>query len=668
MSGDATPGGEVTGFLIEWEAAWNAQPRQRHRAMTLSRPGTPSRRDATRVKLSVERQPGSLVVLDITADDDEFAKSMDRAFRRVSKDIQVPGFRKGKAPRNIIERFYGREVFVRDAADDVMDTLYRQALQQEEITPVGEPDVEIVEIEPVSFKVTVPVYPSIEPGDYQSVRVETQDAAISEDDVNEVLDRLQKSQATWVDPSEPRTPREGDQVNVDYEVKEGEEDFQEPIKDAQFILGETNLLQQLRERIEDMHPGDTETFELVFDENDETADPSIRGKALTYTVTLNSIKERELAEIDDEFAKSVADAASLEDLKQQIRDDVHQGKTNEARTTVVNEIINSIAEGAEVDPPSVMVDEEVEHQLNHLKQNLAQSGTPYEAYLRSQGKTEDDVKVDLRPDAERRLRNSLLLQEIARRENIEVTDEDIDAELDRMLGPMGESDEQQQRMREMYRSDYFKNMIRNDLFERKLTDHLIDIATEGKGAVTNGWEPSEDGATGGDAEAAGAIEAAKAGESGSAESVSDATAADDAGQEGGAAPAAAEPLVDEATSSVVTSETADPDTERTEGVVTIDTGSVEDAAEEFPSLEGESGEGWVKGDGENNVPEGYPIKGNAGSMIYHPKESRFYDNTIAEYYFASPEVAETFGFRPPKGIERAGGSAGSALKNAASDE
>ncbi|HYH12471.1 MAG TPA: trigger factor [Thermomicrobiales bacterium] len=613
------------------------------------------------MKVSVERQPGSLVMLDITADTEEFAKAMDRAFRRVSKDLQIPGFRKGKAPRGIIERYYGREIFVQEAADDVMDTLYRQALQKEDITPVGEPDVEIVALEPVNFKVTVPVYPSNDPGDYTSVRVEPQDASISEDDVNEVLERLQTSQATWVDPSEPRKPQEGDQVTVDYQVKDGDEDFQEPVEDAQFVLGETNLLTQLRERIEDMNVGDTETFDLVFDEDDETADPSIRGKALTYTVTLKGVKERELAELDDEFAKSVADAASLEDLKQQIRDDVHQGKTSEARTNVVNEIINKIAEGAEVDPPAVMIDEEVEHQLNHLKQNLAQSGTPYEAYLRAQGKTEDEVKQDLRPDAERRLRNSLLLQEIARREEVEVTDDDINAELDRMLGPISaEGDEQQQRLREMYRSDYFKNMIRNDLFERKLTDHLISIATEGRGAVLNGWEPNEDGATA-------AIAAAEAAEG------TEATSSDDdsstvSGSSAQAEVAAAEGETDMATDSVVTSETADPDDARTDGVVTADTGGVEEAAEEFPALEGDSGDGWVKGDGETSIPEGYPVKGNAGSRIYHTPDSRFYDNTVAEYYFASPEVAESYGFRAPKGAKKAGSAAGDAVSDAADEK
>jgi trigger factor len=589
-------------------------------------------------------------VLDITADDEEFSQAIDRAFRRAGKDIQVPGFRKGKAPRNIIERFYGREVFAQDAAEEVMDSLYRKAIAQEEITPVGEPDVSINSLEPVSFTVSVPVYPTIEPGDYASVRVEPKDAAVTDDDVNAVLERLQKSQATWIDPSEPRTPREGDQVNVDYEVKDGDEEFQEPTKDAQFVLGETNLLQQLRDRIETMNVGDTETFELAFDEDDETADPSIRGKSLTYTVTLNSIKERELPQIDDELAKSAADAGSLEDLKAQIRDDVHQGKTNEARQNVVNEIISQIAENAEVDPPGVMIDEEVEHQLNQLKQNLGQSGTPYEAYLRAQNSTEEQLKEELRPEAERRLRNSLILQEIARRENIEVTGEDIDAELDRILGPIAEGSEQSQRMREMYQSDYFRNMVRSEVFDRKLTDHIIEIATEGKGAVTNGWEPPTE-----EEVAKAAAEARDAEDDDAAIGEADSTTAedDDAADDDQAVTPAADDSSDDAPNSVVTTELAEPDNEIADDVVAGENDSVEASADATPALEGDSGEGWVKGDGENNVPEGFPIKGNADSMIYHPEESRSYANTVAEYYFANAEVAESFGFRPPRGISRA---------------
>jgi trigger factor len=677
------------------------------------------------VKVLVERQPASIVVLEIAADEDEFATSMDRAFRRVARDIQIPGFRKGKAPRTIVERFYGREVFLREAADEVMDALYRRALEQEDITPVGEPDVEIIELEPVAFKVIVPVYPTIEPGDYASVRVEPEDAAITEAEVEEVLERLRRSQAEWVEVTDGRTPREGDRVTVDYEVKEGDEDFQEPVEDAQFVLGETNLLQQLRDKIEEMHVGDTETFELAFDENDETADPSIRGKALAYTVTLKTIEERDLPELNDEFAKNAADAGSLEDLRAQIRDDVHQGKTSEARSSVVNRIIEQIAEGAEIDPPAVMVDEEVEHQLGHLKQNLAQSGTPYEAYLRAQGQTEEDVKAELRPEAERRLRNSLVLREVAKRENVEVSDEAIDARLDAMFGadePAEDEDEEaamrRQRVREMYRGDYFRNMLRNDLFDQMLTDHLIAMATEGKGAVLNGWEPAEpvEDESAGEDDAAGAVTAAVAADEAEREELEDtagetvaetaeteaeiaASAAGDAGDdvasagESGEVPASDEPgsapsstegeLTDkapgagarlaeyeastgEATDSVLTDATA-PDAEISKGVVAGDT-DVEEAAEAFPALEGDSGEGWVKGNGENDVPEGYPVKGNGSSRIYHTPESRFYENTIAEYYFASPEVAESFGFRAPKGMKGAGADAGSTLKDLADEK
>src|SRR5918994_7484829 len=171
------------------------------------------------VKLAVERKPASLVVLDIIAEDDEFTQAMDRAYRKVSRDIQLPGFRKGRAPRVMIERAYGREVFLQEAADTLMERLYREALQQEQLVPVGEPEVEIKEFEPVAFTVTVPVFPTIDPGDYLSVRAEPVDASVDEAEVEEVIERLQRSQSPWVDPAEPRHPRDGDQVTADYEVK-----------------------------------------------------------------------------------------------------------------------------------------------------------------------------------------------------------------------------------------------------------------------------------------------------------------------------------------------------------------------------------------------------------------------------------------------------------------
>jgi trigger factor len=380
-----------------------------------------------------------------------------------------------------------------------MDKLYQQALKDEDISPVGDPELTSMELEPtLSFVVAVPVYPEIELGDYSSVRVDPVDAAVTDNDVEEVLDRLRKQQATWTDV-EGRKPTEGDQVTIDYTVLDGDTEFQEPVTDAEWVLGETNLLEQLRERIEDLEPGASDEFEVYFEEDDESADPKIRGKQLKYNVTLKGVKERQLPELNDEFAKEITGAESVEELRKQIREDIHQGKTGDARNEVLNKVIEAIAENATIDIPTVMVDEEIEHQLSHRKEELQRQGMNWDQMLMISGRTEDEMKEELRPEAERRLRNTLILQEIARLENVEVTDEDVQSEIDTIAGPDlnpdendAEAVERARRMREVYNGDYFRNVLKNDLFERKLTNRVIEMATEGKGAVVNGWEPTEE--------------------------------------------------------------------------------------------------------------------------------------------------------------------------------
>ena len=451
------------------------------------------------MKLTTERKPGSLVELNITADEKEFEAAVDKAITRQAKNVQIPGFRKGKAPRHMVERFYGgREAFQQDAAEQLMDKYYREALEQEDLRVVGDPEVTSISFDPtLNFVVSVPVYPEVKLGDYTSVKVDPIDAAVTDEDVEDVLTRLRRQGAEWSDVTD-RKPTEGDQVTIDYTVKEGDEDFQEPVEDAVWVLGETNLLPQLRERIEDMEAGSTEEFDVLFEEDDETADPQIRGKLLHYTVTLKSIKERKLRELTDEFAKEVAGAESVEDLKEQIRQDVHQGKTQEARTEVLNSIIEKISETTEIDIPEAMIEEEVEHQLGHRKQEMEQQGLNWNQVLAMSNMTEEDLKASSRPDAEKRLRNTMILQEIGRLEKVEVEDEDLDNEINRIAGPdlnPDEADEEAvaraQRMREVYNSDYFRNVLRNDLYEKKLSDRIIEIATDGKGAVLNGWEPGE---------------------------------------------------------------------------------------------------------------------------------------------------------------------------------
>jgi trigger factor len=440
----------------------------------------------------MERLPESQVVLDITAEEEEYGKALDKATRSVLREVQVPGFRKGKVPRHMVERMFGREIFVEEANRHLMDDLYRQAIKQvqesEEFVPVGDPSIEIVAPEPLEFKVTIPVFPTVDVGDYTGVRVEPKDATVEESEVDEVIARLQKSQSPWADPAEPRTPREGDQVTIDLSVTEGEEQFQDPLTDGVFVLGESNLMEAVRERIEGLQVDESATFDLVFEDDDESVNERMRGKQLTYTVTLKGLKERQLLPLDDDFAKSVGDADTLEELRQEIRDDLHRGKSADLRTEVLNEIISAMAAGAQIEPPAIMIDEAVTDQINELRGRLAQQRLTLDVYLRANNQTEAELREQLRPDAARRLRNSLMIREIAEREGIEIADEDVDKEVEDLSGTAEASGASEQVMG-LYRSDYFRRVLRNDLYERRVTDRLIEIATEGQGAVRNAWTP-----------------------------------------------------------------------------------------------------------------------------------------------------------------------------------
>ncbi|HEY8446778.1 MAG TPA: trigger factor [Thermomicrobiales bacterium] len=461
------------------------------------------------MKVTVERLPASQVLLDIAADEDEFNEAVEKAARRLAREAVIPGFRKGKVPRHILERLVGREVFVEEANRSLMDDLYRRALQQEELIPVGDPDVEFVQAEPLAFKVTVPVYPDVDPGAYRDVRIEPVDASIDEAKVDEVIERLRVSQSPWVDPAEPRTPREGDQVTVDITITEGEEEFQPPLENGVFVLGEDQLLEELRTAIEGLKVGESTSVEISYPEEGENApNDRRRGKTLTYTITLKELKERDLLPLDDDFAKTYANADSLEALRERVRANLHAERTREARAEAINQIVDKMVEGATVEIPQAMIEDALDEEIEQLRQRLSYRRISLEAYLRSTNQTEAELRDELREGVERRLRTTLVLREIAEREGIEVAESDVESEIDELTA--GADEAQRDQLRALYRADrQFRSAVRNELFDRRLTDRLIEIATEGRGPVVNGWEPpaETEEATSDGADAAEAAEA-----------------------------------------------------------------------------------------------------------------------------------------------------------------
>lgn len=478
------------------------------------------------MKLTIERLPESRVQLEITAEEAETAAAMDRAARKVGNQVTLPGFRKGKAPRAMIERVYGPDVFTEEANRYLLSDLYRQAIEQEDLAPLGDPEVEVTSTDPLTYTVTVAVYPTIDPGDYASVRIDPVDATVDDTAVDEMIETLRKAHSPWVDPEseglavgagleltpKTRTPREGDQITIDYSVQEDGEDAEEPVTDAVFVLGESGLLGAVEDAIKGLRVGESVGFSVNFAEDDESVDQSVRGKTLAYNVTLKGLKERDLLPLDDEFAKTVGEAETLDEFRASLRDELHQRRTAEARGQVLNQIISKVAEGAGLDLPAPMIDDAVENDVRRMRMNLAQQGVSLEAYLRSMEATEEDLRAELRPAATERLRNSLLMRAIAEKEAIAVDDADLDAAISRMAAA-AQSSSQPEQAAQFAASDYVRSMLQNEMFDRQLTDRLIELATEGRGAAVNGWVAPEPAESTGTTPAAGESESSSGPES-----------------------------------------------------------------------------------------------------------------------------------------------------------
>jgi trigger factor len=453
------------------------------------------------VKLTVERLPASRVQLEIVAEEDESAEAMKRAVRKVGQQIALPGFRKGKAPQAMIERMYGPEIFVEEANQILMTDLYRRALEREDLVPVGDPTVDIASVDPLSFTVTVPVYPDIDPGNYRDVRIDPIDAAVGDEAVDEFLEALRRAHSPWVDPPseglevgpdlalspKSRTPSEGDQVTVDYTTHVEGEAKMEPVTDAVFVVGESGLLAPVEEAIKGLRVGGTASFSVSFEADDETVDEELRGKTLNYSVTLKGLKVRDLLPLDDDFAKTVGDTDSLEELRRDLRDNLHRSRTAAARQEAVDQIIEKMSEGATIELPEPLIDRAVEEDLTRLRGRFAEQGVPLASYLRASGQSEDDLRVELRDAAARRLRTSLLLRAIAEKEEITV-DEEVDRAV-AILSRSAETAAEPKQAAAFARSEQLRDMLESDFAERKLVDRLIDIATEGGDVVLNAWTP-----------------------------------------------------------------------------------------------------------------------------------------------------------------------------------
>ena len=413
-----------------------------------------------------------------TEDENPF---IDRSYRRVVSRLNIPGFRRGRAPRHIVESMMGRTALLQEALEFMVPETLDKVLQDEEVSAFGEPSIEVTELEPVSFTATVPLEPTVDLGDYREIRVETDSVEVTEEEVDGVLDRVRDEQAVW-EPVE-RAAEYGDRLNLNVLGTMDEETVVDD-EDVEYIPNEENVLPfpGFAPNLVGLAEDDESEFTVTVPE--DYPREQYAGKDVQFKVSVLSVKEKSVPELDDEFAKSIGDGFDdLESLRNNIRDSLTSQAENAARNELEQKSLEALRDVAVVNASSLLYERELEAMQADRERMLRQQGLDLATYLRFMGKSPDEFLDEMRPDAERRLVSALVMRKLAEVEEIEISDEDVQSETDRLLGLSTGEEEQDESnldsLREFLGSESTRDNIRSTLHSRRVMERLTDI-TQGK--------------------------------------------------------------------------------------------------------------------------------------------------------------------------------------------
>ena len=423
------------------------------------------------MKVTIERLPESRVQLDVEVDQERVDKQFDAAFRRLAPKVRVPGFRPGKAPRAMIEKQIGRERIMAEALDKLVPDVYNEVLDTEPVDAVAQPTLDKVDLDPMRLKFIVAVRPTVTLGDYRAIRVAPEPVEVTDDEVAVQTLALRQRHATQA-PVE-RGAAWNDILIAKVRGNAGEDEFISD-EDAEFPLreGEVLVVEGLAEEFVGMKKDDTKTVELPIP--DDFALERVRGQQATFELTVLEVKEVQLPAEDDELAGLVnaEEFDSLQALKDRVRSDMQERKQSEEDQRVRSAAIDQLVEGATIEFPAVMVDHEVDHVIRDVTGTEARQ---YTAQLQRIGRSEEEFRAQFYDAGVARLKRGLVLSQLTEAEGIEVTPDDIDAEIDKIVGPM--EGEDGQRFRELFTSspDGIETIRRNIISQRTL-DRLAEIA------------------------------------------------------------------------------------------------------------------------------------------------------------------------------------------------
>ncbi|WP_436863776.1 trigger factor [Mammaliicoccus sciuri] len=385
-----------------------------------------------------EKKEGNQGLLTVTVPKEEVDKGLDKAFKKVVKQINVPGFRKGKMPRPLFEQRFGVESLYQDALDFILPEAYGNAVEEAEINPVDRPEIDVTQMEKgkeLIFEATVTVEPEVELGDYKGLSIEKQDREVTDEEFNQAIEDAVSRQAELT--VKEGEIAEGDVVNINFDGYVDGEAFEGGQAEGYDLeIGSGSFIPGFEEQLIGLKANDSKDVVVTFPE--EYHAEELAGKEATFKCEVNEVKSKEIPELDDELAQELDESVStVDEYKEKLRKDLEEAKVNQAEATEKEEAITKATDNAKVDIPEAMINTELDRMMQEFEQRISQQGLNLELYYQFSGQSEEELKAQMKEDAEKRVKTNLTLRAIADAENIEVSDADVEAEFAKMSEQFG---------------------------------------------------------------------------------------------------------------------------------------------------------------------------------------------------------------------------------------
>ncbi|MEQ6961105.1 trigger factor [Staphylococcus arlettae] len=419
-----------------------------------------------------EKKEGNEGVLSVTVPAEKVDKAIDQAFKKVVKQINVPGFRKGKVPRQIFEQRFGVEALYQDAVDILLPEAYGEAIDETGIKPVDQPEINVTSIEKgedMTFEANVVVEPEVELGDYKGLEIEKQDTELTEEEVQESIDHQLGHLAEMV-VKEDGAVENGDTVNIDFDGYVDGEQFEGGQAEGYDLeIGSGSFIPGFEEQLVGVKAGEEKDVNVTFPE--EYHAEELAGKEATFKTKVNEIKYKDVPELNDEIATELdAEANSVDEYKENVRKRLAEQKATDAENTQKEEAINKATNNTTIDVPEAMIKTELDRMVQEFGQRMQQQGLNLETYFQISGQDESQLREQMKDDAEERVKTNLTLTAIADAEEVEVSDADIDKELEKMSEQFNISVE------DIKQTLGNTDIVKNDVRIQKVIDMLVDEA------------------------------------------------------------------------------------------------------------------------------------------------------------------------------------------------